>query len=84
VLSQCANPACAKEFDHRHGRFFRFPRNTREGEPPANTHSVQHFWLCGYCSEVYTLSYRTDCGIVMTEPFAKPSRGETPRLIAVA
>ena len=54
MISKCANPKCGKAFDHREGRFFRFRQNLKANEP-ANAHSVRHFWLCGNCSEEYSL-----------------------------
>jgi len=83
VFTRCANPACERPFDHRQGKFFRFPRGTRDGELPPNTHSVQHFWLCGDCCEIYTLSYRNDEGVVITPLLETASRREVPRLVTV-
>jgi hypothetical protein len=47
MFSACANPDCKKEFDYREGHLFRFHKAHPAGEVPPNTHSVQHFWLCG-------------------------------------
>ncbi len=56
---KCANPECAASCDdYRQGRLFRFYQSHPGGRPPANMHSVQHFWLCNGCSETYTLEYR--------------------------
>ena len=57
MFSACANPDCKKRFDYREGRFFRFRKAYLAGDEPPNTHSVQHLWLCGKCSENYTLPY---------------------------
>jgi hypothetical protein len=59
MISQCANPDCAKSFDYREGRFYRFRQVISEGEQRANAHCVLHFWLCGSCSEKYTLQARS-------------------------
>jgi len=53
----CSNPRCAVDFDYRQGRFFRFQEKQREGQPPANSHSVRHFWLCAKCAVVYALEF---------------------------
>ena len=59
MLSKCANPECATSFDdYRQGRLYRFCQSHPEGRPPANTHSVHHYWLCNGCSETYTLENR--------------------------
>jgi hypothetical protein len=65
MFSECANPDCHILFDYREGRFFRFHKEYPCGETPPNTHSVQHFWLCGKCSELYTLGNEEGRGIVM-------------------
>ena len=58
MISKCANPDCAISFGYRQGRFFRFRKNYPEGAGPANDQSLQHFWLCDRCSEMYTLECR--------------------------
>jgi hypothetical protein len=59
MFLKCANPECQASFDdYRQGRLFRFHRSHPKGRAPANTHFVQHFWLCNSCSETYTLEYR--------------------------
>jgi hypothetical protein len=71
-------------FDYRQGGFFRFHKNHAPDEPPPNTHSVQHFWLCGACSLRYTLEYREDQGVILHVNFENTSQTEWNRLIASA
>ncbi|HEX4073824.1 MAG TPA: hypothetical protein VHX49_00355 [Candidatus Acidoferrales bacterium] len=61
MISRCANPACPAEFGHREGRIFRFPK--KASDEPTNTHSVQHFWLCGDCAKLYALEYIEKQGV---------------------
>jgi len=61
----CANPACRIAFDYRQGQLFRFHKVHRTDEKPPNTHSVQHFWLCGSCSTAYTLCYAEEYGVLL-------------------
>ena len=56
MISKCANVDCAKPFDYREGRFFRFHQDV--GVQTPNAHAVAHFWLCGSCSDKYTLAQR--------------------------
>jgi hypothetical protein len=84
MLSSCANPDCAIPFDHRRGRFFRFHRPLPEGQQPANMHSVQHFWLCKSCSEVFTLENASGLGVVIRPRHHVPVGSAALRLIAVA
>jgi hypothetical protein len=65
MFSVCANPACQAPFDYRQGRLFRFHKDHPSGEKPPNTHSVQHFWLCGVCCGAHTLEYRDGCGVLI-------------------
>jgi hypothetical protein len=65
MFSVCANPACQAPFDYRQGRLFRFHKDHRAGEKPPNTHSVQHFWLCGVCCGAHTLEYGDGCGVLI-------------------
>ena len=82
MLSRCANPDCGANFDYGHGRFFRFRRSS--APVPANSHSVQHHWLCDSCSETYTLDYREAIGILLSLRFRTPNDGYIPLLIAEA
>jgi hypothetical protein len=69
MVSGCANPECAASFDYRQGRYFRFSLSPAEGESPANTHSVRHFWLCRDCVGTYTLERRGDSGVLIRHRF---------------
>ena len=86
MFSACANPNCKKGFDFREGRFFRFRKEHLAGDEPPNTHCVQHLWLCGNCSERYTLAYEeTLGGVVMTlHRLDLPAEQDTCRFVAVA
>ena len=66
MFSECANPDCGKPFDYREGRFFRFRKAHLAGGKRPNVHCVQHLWLCGGCSEKYTLAYEDSRGVAMT------------------
>jgi hypothetical protein len=65
MFSECANPACRAPFDYREGTFFRFRRQPLNDGQPANTHSIQHLWLCGSCSKTYGLEYEQGRGILL-------------------
>jgi len=80
----CANPDCKKEFDYREGRLFRFHKAHPAGEAPPNTHSVQHFWLCGKCSEEYTLAYEGVRGVLIRYRADVSEPEEAFRFVAVA
>lgn len=84
MFSKCANPECSTSFDYKEGQFFRFHRSQLDGEQPPNTHSVQHFWLCGLCSQSHTLEYQTDRGVLIRLRLAHSLELRTPHFIAAA
>lgn len=81
MFSECANPACRAEFDYRHGHFFRFHKRPLDDGEPDNTHSVEHFWLCGPCSETYCLEQPRSGGIVIRLRFEKALGVGTARML---
>jgi hypothetical protein len=81
MISRCANPVCLAKFGHREGRLFRFPKRAKD--QPANTHAVQHFWLCGACSKLYSLEYIENQGVAL-KPRAKEAPTESRHFIAAA
>jgi hypothetical protein len=85
MFSAYANPDCKKTFDYREGRFFRFRKAYLAGGKRPNTHCVQQLWLCGSCSEKYTLAYEEARGVVMTlQRVDLPEERDAVRFVAVA
>jgi hypothetical protein len=65
MLSKCANPECSNTLHYlRSGKVFKI-----EMEGPALVNGrkpvrrVEHFWLCGTCSETQTLTYSNGEGV---------------------
>jgi len=83
MISKCANPGCSVPFDHRGGRFFRFRSVCAPHEPPANAHSVRHFWLCSNCAQTHTLDDRSGAVQVVLR-MDHPNRARAWRPIAAA
>jgi hypothetical protein len=48
----------------------------------VNTHSVQHFWLCGRCSETYCLEHAPGGGILIRLRFEKVLGAGSAQMIA--
>jgi len=65
MIPNCASAACASTFDYRYGRVFRFPKRTADGDGSANTHCVQHFWLCRECSRTHSVEYDEHRGVAI-------------------
>jgi hypothetical protein len=66
MVHKCANPECSKPFDCSQGRLFCCPMQLVVGSPPANNHGVEHHWLCGSCSKIYTFEPRAGFGAAIT------------------
>jgi len=54
MVKHCANPSCGKPLHYlREGRIFVF--ETKESENDGTIHRLEHFWLCGTCSQTFRL-----------------------------
>jgi hypothetical protein len=81
MVSKCANPICLASFQYREGRLFRFPK--RNESQAFSSHSVQHFWLCGSCCEIYSLEYVENHGVAL-KPRVERAPTASRHFIAVA
>lgn len=81
---KCAHPDCSSDFDSGHGRLFRFQQDPQQNQQPSNWHSVKHFWLCGRCSEIYTIGYRKGLGVVLMDRVSGLSREQASHFILQA
>jgi hypothetical protein len=84
MFSECTNPSCRAKFDYGRGQFFRFRKAPREDGQPANTHSVQHHWLCGECARIYRLEYVYDRGILLKQHYEDVMPAKKLLLVGVA
>lgn len=70
---KCANPACPTAFQWTEGgKFFRFKpdagsqtRSSSAVDSACEIHGVKHYWLCERCSQVFTLVYDDQYGVVL-------------------
>jgi hypothetical protein len=61
MLAKCANPACSTPLIYlREGKIFMMDPSGMEKSKMPN---VEHFWLCGPCSEHLTLAYHSGSGV---------------------
>jgi hypothetical protein len=61
MFPQCANTECSAVFGNiREGNLFRFRRVQAGDGSPANSHSVEHAWLCAKCSKTLTVEFRNN------------------------
>ncbi len=76
MLSKCANPTCDTPLHYlRDGKVFQVEMTRPLAAIPIDQHKslrrVEHFWLCGPCSESQTLTYDQVNGIQVL-PKAQP------------
>jgi hypothetical protein len=59
MVNQCANPSCGKPLHYlREGRIFVFDLPDPDvpvPTPGGHSRRLQHFWLCGPCSETMVI-----------------------------
>lgn len=54
MVSYCANPHCHKPLHYlREGRIFVF--EVPDSPSSKRPHRLEHYWLCGECSQIFTL-----------------------------
>jgi hypothetical protein len=63
MLDHCANPKCAKPLRYlREGRIFVFDSVSSSQDGVKRPHRLEHYWLCGECSQTLILE-KTQQGI---------------------
>jgi hypothetical protein len=82
MFEKCSNPDCGLPFDYREGRLIRF--YSTEAESPAEHQGVEHFWLCGKCSERYVFAYERGAGMKIRPRVAKSRETAARSLAATA
>ena len=69
MLHKCANSRCSNLFRKMNeGRLFHLPQSRASGEKKrrhAARHGFEYFWLCDQCRLFFTLSFRSDSGVVV-------------------
>jgi hypothetical protein len=89
---KCANPACPTAFHWTGGgKFFRFrpdgasaTLNDSESDTPSGIHGVKHYWLCELCSNVFTLVYDKEYGVVLKALWPKLPGAEAHKQLSAA
>jgi hypothetical protein len=89
---KCANPACPTAFHWTGGgKFFRFRpdpisdigRNSSSSSP-CGVHGLRHYWLCERCSQVFTLVYHEECGVVLKVLWPELTAADTHKELSAA
>ena len=72
MVSQCANPKCAKPLHYlRDGRIFVFDMADKIGPNGKRTRRMEHFWLCGVCSQTMTMEQSAEGVRLILRPQAR-------------
>ena len=87
MFHKCANPECSTAFRHlREGKLFLaeneyFPQarnRSRDRRKPPPLRRMEHFWLCGQCSQQLTLAFDRERGMITVPLNSLPAR-KAPR-----
>ena len=89
---KCANPACPIAFRWTGGgMFFRFrpdpasqTATNSASDSPQGIHGVRHYWLCERCSQMFTLVYDNQCGVVLKARWPELPPAETKEKLFAA
>lgn len=62
MVSNCANPKCGKPLHYlRDGRIFVFDvQNSNAATDGKKSRHLEHFWLCGPCSQTFAMEQSTE------------------------
>jgi len=82
VFEKCSNPDCGLPFDYREGRLIRF--SSADAESLTEQPTVEHFWLCGECSERYVFVHERGVGMKIRLRTAKSRETAAHSLAATA
>lgn len=80
MVNQCANPSCGKPLHYlREGRIFVFDLPDPDVPVPApggRARRLQHFWLCGPCSEIMVMEQTSEAEIRLAFKSRKVETGK--------
>jgi hypothetical protein len=79
MVNHCANPQCCKPLHYlREGRVYVFDVTRPAAVGERMPRRMEHFWLCGACSEMYFLEQVEDRTVRIV---ARPKRSATPTVL---
>jgi len=84
MFANCSNPACRAPFDYRKGRLVRFCIPPLDARSSASQHRVEHFWLCGCCSDLYVFEFDYGTGIRIKPRVGELRKTPVPSFVAAA
>jgi hypothetical protein len=80
MVNHCANPQCCKPLHYlREGRVYVFDVSHQVVAGDRTARRMEHFWLCGACSEMFFLEQVEDRSVRIT-----PRTQRTSPVVSVA
>jgi hypothetical protein len=79
MVSFCANPHCGKPLHYlREGRIFIFDvADAAPGASGKRVHHLEHYWLCGVCSQAFTVRQEPTGIRLLPRPAASTTAAES-------
>jgi hypothetical protein len=84
MFMRCLNPDCGAPFDYREGRLIRFSKPPLDDQLAIDQHRVEHYWLCGKCSNLYHFEYQPGAGMKIKLRVRETQETASRHLVAVA
>jgi hypothetical protein len=80
MVNHCANPQCCKPLHYlREGRVYVFDvTRSAAGNSERTARRMEHFWLCGVCSETYFLEQVEDRTVRISPRIQRPVAAVLP------
>jgi hypothetical protein len=73
MVNHCANPQCCKPLHYlREGRVYVFDVTRPSANGERTVRRMEHFWLCGECSEAYFLEQAEDRSVRISPRRKRP------------
>ena len=82
VIETCANPECGKILHYlREGRILTFAIPQLRLDSSGVQRRMEHYWLCGRCSSLFTLKREGDVISLVTRPSVFVSNANEKRAV---
>jgi hypothetical protein len=84
MISNCANPGCGKPLVYlREGRVFIFEVSAGNSDASGKRlRRLEHFWLCGACSQILTLTHDVEGVHIVSRPAIRDREEEEIEALA--
>lgn len=84
MITNCCNSDCSAPFDFRQGRIVRICKALPSECNSNMEHPIEHFWLCGKCSEIYVFEYESRLNLKLKSANEAASQKKTPEFASAA